>query len=127
MGTTKVTALISNLAKTRLGYKALFRVDTGAIHCMAPKDLLKKAGIKAEGRATCESSDGKPYEMEYGFARISFLGKETVVQIIFGPEKAEPVLGLVALENAGIRVNPFTMTLKKMPVIPLEIVDCEWQ
>ena len=46
--------------------------------------------------------------MEYGFARVSFVGAETVVQVIFGPENCEPILGVVALENTGITVDPAT-------------------
>lgn len=125
MGIIKVTALISNLGKTKPGFEALFLVDTGSIHCMAPKDELIKAGIKTEGKAIYELANGDPYEVEYGFARISFMGAETVVQIIFGPQKAEPILGVVALENVGIGVDPVTMTLKKMPAIPLKKVNSE--
>ena len=79
MGVTKVTAVLSNLAKTGQGYESLFLVDTGAIHCLAPRDELHKAGIMPEGKATYESAVGQPYEVEYGFARITFMGAETVV------------------------------------------------
>jgi len=122
MGTTKVSGTLSNLGKTVPGFEAIFLVDTGAIHCVAPKDELTKAGINVEAKATYELGNGQPYEVEYGFARISFMGAETVVQVIFGPEKVEPILGVVALENVGIGVDPVTMTLKKMPAIPLKII-----
>ena len=42
------------------------------------------------------------------------MGFETVTQIIFGPENTEPILGVVALENVGIAVDPVSKTLKKM-------------
>ncbi len=121
----RVTATISNLGKTVAGYESIFLVDTGAIHCLAPKDELKKAGVTVEGKAIYELANGQPYEVEYGFARISFMGAETVVQVIFGPEKDEPLLGVVALENVGIGVDPVTMTLKKMPAIPLKAIHLE--
>ena len=47
-------------------------------------------------------------EYEYGFARVALIGQETVVQIIFGPDDAEPILGVVALENMGVTVDPIT-------------------
>lgn len=47
-------------------------------------------------------------EYEYGFARISFLSSETVAQVTFGPSNAEPILGVVALENVGVTVEPVT-------------------
>ena len=81
---------------------------------MAPGSKLKKAGIKVEGRDVYELAKGKPVEYPYDFARISFMGSETVTQIIFGPEEAEPILGVASLENTGIAVDPVTMTLKRM-------------
>ena len=41
------------------------------------------------------------------------MGAETVTQVIFGPKDSEPILGVVALENVGIGVDPVTRTLKK--------------
>jgi predicted aspartyl protease len=59
-------------------------------------------------------------EYEYGFARVSFMGAETVVQVIFGPPETEPILGVVALENTGISVDPVTRTLRRMHARPLK-------
>src|ERR1043165_5983556 len=115
MGLTRVTTTLTNLTKTLPGYEALFLVDTGSIHCMAPRDELIKAGIKPEGKAAYELANGEPYEVEFGFARISFMGNETISQVIFGPEGVEPILGALALESVGIVVDPVTMTLKKLP------------
>ena len=47
-------------------------------------------------------------------ARVSFLGTETVAQVIFGPPGTEPILGVVALENTGVTVDPVTRTLRRM-------------
>ncbi len=114
MGVTKVTVAVSNLAKSKKAYEGSFLVDTGAIDCMAPESKLLKAGIKVEGKDVYELANGQPVEYKYGFARISFMGSETVSQIIFGPEETEPILGVVALENTGIAVDPVTRTLKRM-------------
>ena len=57
---------------------------------------------------------------EYGFARVLFLGTETVAQVIFGPPDVEPILGVVAHENAGITIDPVTKTLKRLPAKPLK-------
>lgn len=35
-------------------------------------------------------------------------------------EKAEPILGVTALENAGIIVDPRTQELKQLAAIPLK-------
>ena len=114
MGITHVTTTVWNLAKTGQPYEADFLVDTGAIDCLAPSDALQAAGIKPERKAVYESANGEPVENEVGFARIAFMGEETVAQVIFGPSGAEPILGVVALENTGIVVDPITNTLKRL-------------
>jgi clan AA aspartic protease len=120
MGVTKVTVGVTNLSKTKPGYEDLFLVDTGAIDCMVPASKLKKAGIKEEGREVYELANGQSVEYKYGFARISFMGSETVCQVIFGPEDIEPILGVVALENTGIGVDPVSRKLLKMAAKPLK-------
>ena len=120
MGLTRITARVSTLVKSKRGYEALFLVDTGAIDCMAPRGRLLKAGIKVEGKEVYELANGQAVEYEYGFARIAFLGFETVAPVVFGPEDAEPIMGVVVLENMGIGVDPVTRTLKKMPAKPLK-------
>ncbi|MDE3059161.1 MAG: clan AA aspartic protease [Bacteroidota bacterium] len=121
-GLTKVTVQVQNLSKSKKGYESEFLVDIGAIDCMAPASALRKAGISPEGRRVYELANGEPTEWEYGFARISFLGHETVSQIIFGPEKADPILGVVALENVNIGVDPATGKLKSYPASSLKRV-----
>ena len=120
MGLTKVTATICDLAKSRRPYEDEFLVDTGAVDCLIPASKLKKAGIKPEGKSVSELANGTPVEYEYGFARVSFMGAETVAQVIFGPENAEPILGVVALENTGIGIDPKTKKLLKMTAKPLK-------
>ena len=120
MGLTYVTVSISNLTKDAEPYQAEFLVDTGAIHCMAAGDQLAKAGIRVEGKAVYELANGEPVEYEHGFARISFLGDETVAKIIFGPAGVEPILGVVALESTGLVVDPITQNLKRLHALPLK-------
>ena len=120
MGLTYVTVSISNLVQDTEPYQAEFLVDTGAIHCMAAGDELAKAGIRVEGKAVYELANGEPVEYEHGFARISFLGDETVAKIIFGPAGVEPILGVVALESTGLVVDPITQNLKRLHALPLK-------
>jgi clan AA aspartic protease len=120
MVVTHVTTRIRSLAGKRPAYQADFLVDTGAIDCMAPSSELRAAGIKPEGKAVYEMADGRPVEMEYGFARVSFIGAETVAQVIFGPEGVEPILGVVALENTGMVVDPRSRTLRRLPAKPMK-------
>jgi predicted aspartyl protease len=114
MGITHVTTSVWNLARHGQLYETDFLVDTVAIDCLKPSDALHAMGVNPEGRAVDELANGPPVEYEYGFARIAFLGEESVAQIIFGPSDAAPILGVVALENTGVVVDPVTKTLKQL-------------
>ena len=120
MGLTHVTTRVRNLAGSGTPYEADFLVDTGAVDCLGPADRLRAAGIEPEAKAVYELANGEPVEYEYGFARVALIGQETVVQIIFGPDDAEPILGVVALENMGVTVDPITRTLRRLHAKPLK-------
>ncbi len=120
MGITRVTVNVANLRKDQPSFEADFLVDTRAIDCLAPASSLKAAGIEIEGQDVYELTNGEVVEYPFGFARISFMGSETVAQIIFGPENCEPILGTVALENTGIGVDRISHTPKRMAAKPLK-------
>ena len=120
MGIMHVSVRISSLAGKGRPYEAGFLVDTGAVDCMAPRNRLLKAGVKPERKKVYELANGEPVEHEIGFARVSFLGEETVAQVIFGPPDAEPILGVTALESVGIEVDPKSQRLKRLPAVRLK-------
>ena len=93
-------------------------MDTGSIDCMAPGDKLLAAGVVPEGKNVYELANGPP--IEYGFARVAFFGGETVAQVIFGPAGTEAILGVVALENSGVVVDPVSRTLRRLHAKPLK-------
>ena len=102
------------------GYQAPFLVDTGATDSMAPASVLAEAGIQPIGRMTYELADGSVHEYGFGLAQIEFMGEVTAGRVIFGPEQAEPILGVTALESVGMMVDPTTRTLKRLPAVPLK-------
>jgi clan AA aspartic protease len=114
MGLTHVTTTVRSIVPSKKKYEAEFLVDTGAIDCLAPHDVLERLGVKIEGKDTYELADGKLATFPYGFVRVTFMGSETVTRIIFGPLGVEPILGVVALESTGIGVDPVSKTLKRM-------------
>jgi clan AA aspartic protease len=120
MGMTHVTVQVKAMTGKKKPYKGEFLVDTGVVHCLAPAGKLKAAGIKPRGKASSELADGSPLELEYGFAIVSFLGSETATEVIFGPENAEPILGVIALESVGIVVDPRSQALRRLHALPLK-------
>ena len=114
MGLTKVRARVSDLAAKGEPFEDDFLVDTGATDSMAPGDRLAEVGIEPRGKGRYELGNGEPVDYEYGLAIVAFEGEEAVTRIIFGPPGSEPILGVVALEGAGMTVDPVTGTLKRV-------------
>ena len=121
MGLIHVTTTLKASQEAKERYEADFLVDTGATDCLAPADALEKAGIVRRGKMTYELADGKKTEYDFGLAEIEFMGELTSGRVIFGPNNAEPLLGVTALESIGILVDPIKQTLKRMPAIPLKM------
>lgn len=120
MGLIHVTTTLRAREKSRKKYAAEFLVDTGATDSLAPAKELKKAGIKPRGRMAYELADGRTVEYDFGLVEIEFMGELTSGRVIFGPDNAEPLLGVTALGSVGILVDPTSRTLKRMPAIPLK-------
>ena len=93
---------------------------SGATDSLAPGKELKRVGIKRRGRMAYELADGQTVEYDFGLAEIEFMGEITSGRVIFGPDDAEPLLGVTALESVGILVDPANRTRKRMPAIPLK-------
>jgi clan AA aspartic protease len=120
MGMTHVTVKLTSLTRQGVAYEADFLVDTGAIHCVAPRDRLLQAGVEPEGKDVYTLAIGEPVELEYGYARFAFMGMQAVSRVAFGPPDVEPLLGVLALEDVGIVVDPRTQQLRKLDALPLK-------
>ena len=120
MGMTHVTVQVSDVARQGTPFHDEFLVDTGSMHCLASRSKLDAAGITPDGKRVYELANGQTVEFEIGFAHVKFMGDETVTEIIFGPEKAESILGVLALESTGLVVDPVTNELKRLHAMPLK-------
>lgn len=120
MGQTHVTVEVRPLKGGKKSFEHLFLVDTGALHCFVPGKALRKLGVAVEGKFDCELADGTVQVFDYGFVRAKFMGQETVCHAIFAPDDAEPLLGVVPLENTGFAVDPRSKALKRLHAIPLK-------
>ena len=120
MGLTHVTVTLRALGPGGGVYQADFLVDTGATDSLAPASELRKIGLQPIGKMVYELADGRLQEYEFGLAQLEFMGEITAGRVIFGPDDAEPILGVTALESVGITIDPATRTLKRLPAIPLK-------
>ena len=120
MGLMRVPVTLKVPGTRSGGYQSLFLVDTGATDSMAAASEVAAAGIQPVGSSRYELADGSVHEYPFGLAQIEFMGEVTAGRVILGPEGVEPVLGVTALESAGIMLDPATRTLKRLPAVSLK-------
>ena len=119
MGAIRVPVVVQFL-RGRREYRADFLLDTGATDCFVPADELRKIGVQPVGRMAYELPDGRVVEYEFGLAQLRFLDTVTAGRVIFGPDDAEPLMGVTALESVGITVDPVNQSVKRLPALPLK-------
>jgi clan AA aspartic protease len=120
MGTTHVTVTVRNPAQPERTWEGLFLVDTGAVDCLVPGKHLEAIGLQPGAKRTYELADGTEVKLGITTAQIEFLGELFGSTVIFGPDDAEPILGVTALESVGIEVDPRSQRLKRLPAVRLK-------
>ena len=120
MGLTHVTVSLKAFPVATEAYEARFLVDTGSMDCMVSARELHRIGVTSMGRRMYELADGTRREYDFGPAQIEFLGEVTFGAVIFGPDNAEPILGVTGLESAGFAVDPTTQALRRVPAVALK-------
>ena len=120
MGLTHTLVKLRNLSSANGTYEADFLVDTGATDSLVPGSELRRIGVQPVGRSAYELANGENVEYEFGLVEIGFMGEVTAGRVIFGPDDSSPILGVTALESAGMTIDPASRTLRKLPAIPLK-------
>jgi clan AA aspartic protease len=120
MGVTQVTVTIRNPADPDRAWEGLFLVDTGAIDSFVPRPYLEAIGLKPKAQRVYELVDGSEVKMDITIGEIEFMGEVVGGTIILGDADTEPILGLTALESAGIEVDPQSQRLQRMPAVRLK-------
>ena len=120
MGFVYAVTEVTNITGGNDKYVMPFLVDTGATDSIIPADELERLGIKRERKRNYVLADGSVVSYDVGFAFLSINGEKVAANVIFGKEKCEPLLGVTALESAGLIVDPVRQTLRKTAAIPLK-------
>ena len=117
MGVTHVDATIRNPAAPEL---AGFVSGRHRRDSLVPRPQLEAIGLVPKRQRVYETADGREVTMDVTTGEIEFMGELTAGLIIFGDADAEPLLGVTALESAGIEVDPVNQRLKKLPSVRLK-------
>ncbi len=119
MGAIHTNATIRNPAQPDRIWEGHFLVDAGATDTLVPGDCLEAIGIEPEAQRVYVLADGREPRMDITDGRIEFMGEIVGCTIVFAEEGTEPLLGVTALESAGIEVDPNNQQLTKLPSVRL--------
>ena len=117
---THVNVIVRNPANPARKWEGRFLVDTGAIDSLVPRPYLEAIGLEPATQRTYELADGSEVRLDVASAEMELLGEFTAGLVIFGDPNAEPLLGVTALESAGIEIDPQNQRLKKLPSVRLK-------
>jgi clan AA aspartic protease len=120
MGMTHVPVTVRNPAQRDRAWTESFLVDTGAFDSLVPRQHLYAIGLTPTSRRVYELADGSTITMDITVGEIEIMGEIVGGTIIFGQPETEPILGVTALESAGLEVDPQNQRLKRLPAVRLK-------
>ena len=88
-------------------------VDTGATLTKIPQSVARKLGLIPRRRVRVELADGRRVLRPLTFAEIEYDNVRAPVQVLFGSDGEEALMGLTALENLALKVNPLEQRLER--------------
>ena len=119
MGIIHTSVIIRNPAEPDRAWEGVFLVDTGATDTLIPRPHLEGIGLKPRGRRVYEMADGSEISMDVTTAEVEIMGEIVGTRILYGEADIEPLLGVTALQSAGIAIDPRSESLYKRPSIRL--------
>ncbi|MCL1844451.1 MAG: clan AA aspartic protease [Defluviitaleaceae bacterium] len=120
MGLVYTNAVLVNVKDEARTFSDSFLVDTGATDTIVPSNELEQIGIERRRKRSYELADGTVVSYDVGVALVRFEDEETAIDVVFGKNGVEPLLGVTALQSTGFIVDPANHTLRKMSAIPLK-------
>jgi clan AA aspartic protease len=112
MGLTPVRILIANPRNPERTKEVELQVDAGAMYSMVPGKILRDLGVEPEGTRTFTLASGEKIRRKVGGALYKLDGVLGHASVIFGEKGDQPLLGVTALEEMGLEVDPVTRKLK---------------
>ena len=89
-------------------------IDTGALYSFVPEDYLEKIGVEPSEKRNLILADGRRDTRLLDFCNFQIEGLEGTIPcpVILAPKGSLFLLGVTALENFGVEVDPVQKKLK---------------
>ncbi len=106
MGEVRIAIVIENAQTGARSDEIAAFADTGATLTVVPGEILEALGIRKIRRVSLVLADGRRVERDVGDASVATNGESTLCRIVFGSGGDATVLGVTALEQLGLAVDP---------------------
>ena len=110
---TEVRLKVKNPMTPSKVFEGKFLVDSGASYTVVPENILKKIGIKPEGKEDFFLADGRSISRKVGNALYEYEGIQRAAPVLFGEKDDSLLLGTFTLEALGLTLDPFKRKLYK--------------
>lgn len=87
-------------------------VDSGATYSILSGDLLRKLQVTPLEERSFTLADGRQIRRKLGGVRMRIGNRYGFSSVIFGEETDQQVLGVTALEELGLELDPVTRQLR---------------
>jgi len=119
VGFVTVKVKICNPEKLESCCEVELLADTGAMYSIVPRCILEKLGVKPLGKRAFALANGDKIEREIGGALYKVDGYQGYASVVFGANDDKPLLGVTALEEMGLQVDPVTKQLRPIELLLL--------
>jgi len=119
LGYVRVRVKIRNSYEREREREVELLADTGAIYSIIPEKILKDLKIERRTLRSMKMSDGRIIQRHLGIVEVEVKGEVAHSMVVFGQEDDDAVLGVTALEELGLQVDPLTGELKPMELLLL--------
>ena len=119
MGFARVKVEICNPKMVEKCKEIELLADTGAMYSVVQSETLRGLEIEPIGKRKFTLANGEKIEREIGGALYRIGEYKGYASVIFGLEGDRELLGVTALEEMGLQVDPFTKKLKPVELLLL--------
>lgn len=111
MRLTRLKLRIQKNAHSKAERELQFLIDSGAVHTVVPRDVLRALGIRPFKKASFILANGGEIVREIGTAHFVYKDHEGGAPVVFGEKTDTALLGATTLEAMGLALNPLKREL----------------
>ncbi len=111
MGLTRLRLKVKKDAESRKERQLDFLIDSGAVHSVVPRDVLRTLGIKAYKKTSFILANGDAIERDVGTGHFVYKSHQGAAPVVFGEKGDSALLGATTLESLELALNPLTREL----------------